>query len=278
MTDAELDLLLRRVRVNLILARLIRLMLLAALVAAGASVALANSTAAVRLSWLGLLAVLGCWMWLVWQAARSTEQTSLAAELIGQGRLSQAEALLRAVVGRFSIMDSSRLICCHHLAVVTRALGRHAQAARIAAVVARGRWFEGSGPLVLTASTLLADCLLSTGDIDGAGRALARLKPKAMSLAERLAILPTELRYELASQRYGQRLERLAETVRLSELLEAPQAAEVNGLLAVACHRARRPAEARFLARRAMLYHDLDQLPDHCGVLREVPAIAQRAD
>ncbi len=97
-------------------------------------------------------------------------------------------------------------------------------------------------------------------EVADAYAAFRPLYDQELSLVERLALLPIQLRYELEAGHVDSGVRGLSEKVRLAELLEAPKAALVHALLAEACRRRNRDADRDYLARRASLYHDLEPL------------------
>jgi len=89
-----------------------------------------------------------------------------------------------------------------------------------------------------------------------------------------MKLLPIQLRYELAADYPAAAAQSLPEKLQIAELLDSPRAALVHALLAEACRRNHMPAQQAFLAERAWLYHDLDQLAPRYPV---IALIAQKA-
>ena len=105
---------------------------------------------------------------------------------------------------------------------------------------------------------MLADSLLTLDREAEAYEAMRPMYDLPLSLADRMKMLPLQLRYESAGSPDGLAVESLAEKVRIAELLDSQQAALVHAMLAEACRRQSMSAQSDFLLRRARLYADLE--------------------
>lgn len=219
-----------------------------------------------------MTAALG-WAFLSAWSMRQVRAANQASYFIASGRLDLAERRLREALSGFSIYRGAKLMVCHNLAVLAHGRGDYAAAAELCAGVLRHapRSNEASRH---TTRILLADCRMLLNDLPAAGAALTDMDvdDERMALAQRLMLLPIQVRYDVTAGRFAEAVERLKQKVRLAELLESPRAALVHALLAHACRMMERTQEAAYLAARAALYHDLSDL------VEQYPLLATLAD
>lgn len=219
------------------------------------------------------------WIALMIFSVRQARSANQASAFIASGRLDLAEEQLRNALRQFTFFRDGKLLACHNLAVVAH--GRKCYAA--AAELCEGVLALHSGisrRIVRTCRILLADCRLFLGDAVAALRAIEplSLQDPNLSLAEQLLLLPIEVRCRMARGEYENASAVLPWKVRRAELLDSPKAALVHALLAEACRRTGQPREADFLQRRAELYHDLDELAEQYGDLRDSAETARSTD
>ncbi len=211
---------------------------------------------------LGLFVVVTAgisWFSLLARSLRQGQMLRQASILVSQDRPAQAVPFLVATLEQFSLLRLNKVLALLHLARIAHSQMDYTTAASLATEVLRHDLARRKG-LAVRACLLLADSLMELGDAEGAGLALAQLDGRRLRLAERLALLPVLLRWQMLSGRYVQAVTGLEEKVQLAGLLEAEQACLVHVLLSAAA-RARQMCEAsRFLLRRARLHYDLNAL------------------
>ncbi len=194
--------------------------------------------------------------------ARSLKQGQLmqqAARLISQNRPSQAVPFLVHTLESFSLLRQNKLLALLHLAKIARDQEDHVTTGTLAGEVLRHDLARRKG-LSVRACLLLADSLMEQGDADEAGEALSHLHGQRLRVAERLAVLPVLLRWQMLSGKYAPAVACLEEKVQLAALLEARQACLVHVLLATAAKYQHMYEISRFLLRRAALHYDLNML------------------
>lgn len=229
-----------------------------------------------------LLASAALWVGLTVWSTRRAQAVHIASVMVAAGEFEPAVALLAQAMGRFTILRSVKLSAGLQLAVIANRTAEHATAVRLCQALLQHR-LDPPMWLATQCRLILADSLLA---LDRSAEAYSAFRPvyeRPLSLAERLTVLPIALRYELACGHTDSAVRALPEKVRLAELLDAAKAALVHALLAEACRRKQldRAADATgdlpagtfhayavYLARRAAVYHDLDE------VARKHPLIA----
>jgi tetratricopeptide (TPR) repeat protein len=232
-------------------ATLARWLLVVAFVLAIAAIGPFGTMATAKAATLSMLLVLLGWVLLVHVSIKAAQYAQLGAALLAHGDLEQAESALLRAMRSASVFRGALLFACQQFGALLAARKRYAEAARVFQTLLRyasGR-FGSLRSLHASARLMLADCELAMGH-----------------LADKLMLLPIELRYALASGHVDSAVADLPDKVRHAEMLEAPQAAWVHVLLADACERTGRTASAMFLRRRAALYHDLNDLPSNLAV------------
>ena len=282
MTLQEAKVLARTLRRQLLLASVSRVILAALLMTSFLAALLQSEADAGKDAlWFATLLTALTWVTLTMFSVRQIRAANQASAYISSGRLDLAEEQLRNAVHLFSLYRSGKLLACHNLAVVVHGRKDYQAAAELCDCVIHrgGKVTRGAGRLC---RILLADCRLLLGD---PAAALAALEPlrlsqanaedgpvqgdeaassadgeAALNLAEQLLLLPVEIRCQVETGRFAQAVQSLTWKVRLAELLDSPKAALVHVLLAEACRRAGKSAEAAFLQRRAELYCDLAEL------------------
>lgn len=269
MTPAEAAALVRTLKRQLWLARLTRWLLLAIIVL-GVIAASREPDAAVQRQRLWTAAMFAglAWVLLTATSARQVRASNQASVYMSTGRLDLAEEHLKSALQSFSLFKAGKLLVCHNLAVVEHGRKNYSAAAELCdGLLSLGAGLgRGVGRMC---RILLADCRLFLGDSLAALRAIdpLHLHAPALNLAEQLLLLPVELRCQIAQGDFARAADDLPRKVRLAELLDSRRAALVHALLARACARLGKSAEARFLDRRAALYHDLEPLRSEYPIL-----------
>lgn len=253
--------LIRVIRVGIVVAFLVAILLASGL----------EGTAGRRAIFLLAMAAMACWLWLAFTSVRVTRSVQATAILIATGQLDRAESWLRSIITRFSLSAHAKLLACHQLA--TLLLRREAYEDVV--TVCRELLRAGVGGLQAAATQtrlMLADSLLMLGRPAEAYDALRPIYDQPLSLADRMKLLPIQLRYELAANHSGSAVRDLREKVRIAALLEPERAALAHALLAEACRREGMEPQRDFLARRAELYGDMVELARKYPVLGPPPA------
>lgn len=214
------------------------------------------------------------WVALMFFSIRQARASNQAMAFIASGRLDLAEERLRGALQQFSFFRNGLLLACHNLAVVAHGRQCYPAAAELCEGVLslhKGIRKGLSRGIGRTCRILLADCRLFLGDAASALRAIEpiSLDDPVLNLSEQLLFLPVELRCRIAQADYAGATANLPWKLRRAELLDSPKAALVHALLAEACRRTGQSETAAFLQGRAELYHDLDELEDQYGKLRD---------
>lgn len=228
-----------------------------------------TSDAQLRIYWGSAMGIGLAWTALMFFSIRQTRTANQATAYIASGRLDLAEEQLRSALQQFSLLKNGLLLACHNLAVVAHGRQCYPAAAELCegVLLLQKGCSRGIGR---TCRILLADCRLFLGDAAAALRAIEplSLRNPILNLSEQLLLLPIELRCQIARADYDAVTTNLSWKVRRAELLDSPDAALVHALLAEACRRTGKPRTATFLQGRAELYHDLDELSERYGHLR----------
>lgn len=273
MIAAKIEELLRVFRRNLRVSMILRVAL-GSLFAGIALWALTLSASAGR-PVLGLLVVgmLVLWAALLVRSVRLVREIQAGNLLIACGRLDDAEARLGRALGRFLFSERAQLMLFQQLAGLLFQRNRLHEVVAICGELLRHRLERIQG-LAFHTRLMLADSLLLLGKVEEAYTAFRPVYDAPLTLAERMKLLPVQLRYELEAGHAAAAAGGLAEKVRVAELLESPRAALAHALLAEACRRQSMTAQQAFLAERARLYHDLAPLAEKYPVIRPIAAVA----
>lgn len=217
------------------------------------------------------MATLVGWVAIVVRTMRLARQLHAAGVLLSIGRLDDAEVWLRRMIARFSLSARSKLMACQQVAALLFRRECYRDVVLVCRELLRQR-LTRFRQIWVTARLMLADSHLMLGEVSEAYEAIRPVYESELSLSERLKLLPIQLRYELAADHAVSAVQAMDEKVRFAELLESPQAALVHALLAEACRRQSMPSERAFLAERARLYHDLEELAERYPVIRPIAA------
>lgn len=215
--------------------------------------------------------VVAMWFNMLINAARLTRDLHAGSALLATGQLDEAEYWLKRALTRFSLTAHTKLMAGVELATVLLRRERYVDAVSVCREVLRHR-VSRLRNVWINARILLADSLLQINEINAAYEAIRPVYEAQLTLADRMRLLPVQLRYELAADHSAASVNALAEKVQIAELLDAPQAALVHALLAEACRRESMPAQQAFLANRAKLYHDLEPLAEKHALIAPIVA------
>jgi len=227
-----------------------------------------------------ILIVLGAallaWILFLVHLIRVTREVQAGGVLLTTGQLDDAEVWLRRGIERFSLSGHAKILACQQLASLFFRRSAYQEVVTICQELLRHR-IRRVRKVWINTRLMLADSLLM---LDRTSEAYAAMRPVydvPLSLADRMKLLPIQLRYELAADHAASAVQALAEKVRIAELLDAPRAALVHALLAEACRREAMPGQRDFLAERARLYFDLDQLVQRYAVIAPIAGEGQRS-
>jgi tetratricopeptide (TPR) repeat protein len=253
------DRLLRALRRNLVLFQGLRVVVAAAFAAALVwALGLPAGTNKTALAFLAGAAIL-LWLGFVAHSVRLVREFQISSALMAMGRFDDAEDRANRLLGRFSFSARGQFMLFQQLAGLLFRRDRYEEVIAICSELLRHRLGLARG-LAFNARMMLADSLLLLDRVDEAYQAIRPVYDTPLSLADRMKLLPIQLRYELAAGHVASATQGLAEKVRVAELLDSQRAALVHALLAEACRRKAMPVQQAFLAERARLYHDLEPL------------------
>jgi hypothetical protein len=271
MNLTELERLLRGLRLHIRLIRAIRVLFLAATAGAVLWAVRLPGPDDKRAMFAIFMATLVSWMIMMLNSARLGRYVRTATALLGLGHLDDAEVWLRRALERFSMSARTKIIAAQQLASLLFRRDEHAKVVVVCRGLLRERLFHLQHVWVNT-RLMLADSLLMLGHVAEAYEAIRPVYDAPLSLAERMKLLPIQLRYELAAEYPAAAVQALPEKLQIAELLDSPRAALVHALLAEACRRSNLAEQQAFLAERAWLYHDLDQLAIRYPVIAAIAA------
>jgi tetratricopeptide (TPR) repeat protein len=273
MNGADVDELLRCFRRRMAYSVATRWLVILSVIAAFATPAPSGASDASKFATLWLTAVLLGWLLLVVVSIRTAKKAHLASALLSVGRLDEAEQVLTRVLKSFSIFRSTLLAAGQQLGTLLHARKEHLQAVKVFRTILlsiRSR-LGRQRSLEATVRMQWADCELSVGNLQGVYEAIQPIYRLPLTLSERLMLLPIELRYDLAAGHTKHAVSNLREKMHYAELLDSSQAGWVHAMLAEACRREGMRAQTEFLRRRAVLYHDLKDLPPTWSMISAEP-------
>lgn len=216
-----------------------------------------------------VLGALLLWAAVLIRSVRLSREVQAGNMLMALGRLDDAEACLGRALGRFSLSPHVKYMIFQQLAALLFQRNRVDEAVAMCHELLRHPAQRLHG-IWLSTRMLLADALLLKDQVAEAYAAMRPLYDAPLTLAQRMKLLPIQLRYELASDHAASAVSGLAEKVRIGELLESPQAGLVHALLAEACRRQSLAAPQAFLTERARLYCDLGPIAVKYPVIRPI--------
>jgi len=224
-----------------------------------------------RMAALLIGGVLLGWIVLALVTIHLARMLQMARILLGTGQTDNARVWLGRVMTGMSLSSRIQLVACQHLASSFSSKDAHHEVVLICRELLRHRLGRLKN-VAVNARLMLADSLLMLDRLAEAYEAIRPVYDLPLSLADRMKLLPIQLRYELRAEQPALAAESLPEKVRIAELLESPQAALVHAMLAKACRRQAMHAQAEFLIRRARLYADLAPLAQRYKVIADIAA------
>lgn len=228
-----------------------------------------------RLMFAIFIGTLVIWALTMINSARVARGLQTAGALLSIGQLDDAEVWLRRVLERFSLSARTKILACQQIASLLFRRDDHQNVVLVCTELLKQRLNRFQSVWVNT-RLMMADSLLMLDRVPEAYEAIRPVYDVELSLADRMKLLPLQLRYELAANYTSAAVQGLPEKLRVAELLDSPRAALVHALLAEACRRSNMPDQQQFLAQRAWLYHDLDQLAERYPLI--APIAAERTE
>jgi hypothetical protein len=209
------------------------------------------------------------WLTLSYRSIRGSRLAAASPSLIAAGHFEAAEDQIEQALRSFSLFRTSKLLSLHHLAVLRHAQRRWADAAELSRAVLAQRLgaLRGVGR---QSRLILADSLLELGDLRGTYGAIASLYDQRLTLAEAMNLLSVQLDYESRVNAWDRMTEGLTTKVQLAELMNTANAATTQALLALAAKRTGRADWSQWLARRAQLLVDVNELAASRPLLAEL--------
>jgi len=216
------------------------------------------------------------WICLAISSMHQSRTLQMARVLLGTGQSDNARVWLGRVMTGLSLSPRIQFVACQHLAFVFFARSAHKEVVAICYELLRHRLGRLRHVIVNT-RLMLADSLLTLDRVAEAYEAIVPVYELSLSLADRMKLLPVQLRYELTAGQSALVVRSLPEKVRVAELLDSQQAALVHAMLAEGCRQQSMSAESAFLLRRARLYADLEPLTQRYGVLLPLVSTGEAA-
>ncbi len=209
------------------------------------------------------------WILLSHRSARAGRGVMDAPSLIASGRFEDAETLLDSALRAFSVFRTVKLLSVHNLSLLRHAQRRFQDSAVLCRAIQRQK-LGGLSGLLRPSRLILADSLLQLGDLHGTYQTLTEVYRQRLSLGEATSLLVLQLDYEWRVGAWSNMLMNLPSKIQLVELMNSSDAAQSQGLLALAAHRANQPELSRWLGRRAELLADPATLIERRAVLAEI--------
>ena len=220
------------------------------------------------ITYVALLAA-GAWVLLGARSARLGRRARAAWSSAALGRVDDAEAGARDVLGDFCLMRPVTLAAVQALAVSAHQRRRFPEAARLAAFVLsrREKLFVGDRT---NTRLMLADSLLGSGQYAAARTALEPLTREPLVLRDALALLAVRLRVDAAAGDLSAAANAIGEMLANAELLPPAESARAQAILLLAAERNGLTDWATFLRRRVGLLADWPELVRGEPLLEEI--------
>lgn len=271
MSPSQIEHLLRTFRRQIRIIRMVRLLLVLGTAAAVLWAVQLPRADSKRLLFAIVIGTLVVWVMMMISSARVARYLQTAGALLSIGQLEDAEVWLRRVLERFSLSARTKMMACQQFASLFFRRDDHHNVVRVCTELLGQRVKRLHGVWVNT-RLMMADSLLMLDRVPEAYDAMRPVYDCPLSLADRMKLLPVQLRYELAADHATAAVQALPEKLQIAELLDSPRAALVHALLAEACRRTNMPEQQAFLTRRAWLYHDLSELVTRYPIIAPIAA------
>jgi hypothetical protein len=255
-----------RYRRDVAVGRVLRSLLFAAGIAAGVVLPLLVDGFD---AYIGLALVLGVWLMLGVTSAKNSRILVPSTALIATGQFEEAERRIDQAMHAFTMSRTSKLLGLHHLTVLRHKQRRWQDAVTLGRAVLK-QHLTAFPSLERATRLILADSLLETGDVRGAGESLAPLRFHSLDLQETLAMLQVELDVMSRQGAWDAMLAGLPGKVQLAELLPPGASAKVQAMLALAAQKRGVTQWSDWLRRRVELLTDVGKLCEDRPVLWEL--------
>jgi len=262
----SLHTLLRKLRKQLIAARIARFCIILLFVCAVIWAAGLSEPNSRRTVFLIAAAAVMTWILMIINSARSAREIQTGSILMGTGQLDDAEVWFRRAIEQFSLSMQTKFVACQQLASLFLKREAYQETVAVCREILRYRMGRLQNVWINT-RIMLADSLLYLDRVNEAYEAMRPIYNMPLSLANRMRLLPIQLRYELTADHAQSAIQSLQDKVKIAELLDSRQAALVHALLAEACRRENQLAQCEFLLERARLYYDLQELTERYPML-----------
>jgi hypothetical protein len=218
---------------------------------------------------LALFAVAGVWIFLSVRSAKAARMNADLPMLVASGQFDQAESQIDQALRTFSLFRPAKLAALHQLAVLRHAQDRHGEAA----VLCKELLTQKLGLLAhlgKSAQLILAQSSLELNDLRTAAEALQALSGQPLSIGETLNLIALQLDYQSRIGAWPAMFERYMSKVQLAEVMPAAPAAVSQALLALAAKKIGRDDASNWLAKRAALLADVQELVKQRPMLKEL--------
>lgn len=208
------------------------------------------------------------WLGVLIFSARSRQLVFDAAPLIAAGEFGLAEDRLSQSLRSFSVLRSTKLLGLQQLALLRHAQARWADAAKLSRELLDRQRGTDRG-LDVPSRLMLAESLVELDDIGAAGIEVGRLSTQRMGLRETLMLTQLQLELQARTGRFADMMRHPHATLGLVELMPPVNGARCHALLALAARKLGRDEWRAFLAKRATLLIDADNIVASRPFLRD---------
>ncbi|HRK31791.1 MAG TPA: hypothetical protein PLD59_11985 [Tepidisphaeraceae bacterium] len=213
--------------------------------------------------WIAVVVLTAFWIFLLARSFRSARLGADFPELVAAGQFDAAESQIESSLRAFSLLRPAKLLALHQLAVLRHAQARYADAAALSSELLQ---HHGSRLRSLSGSTrlILAQSSLELNDLPTAGQALAELgQMPSLPLAESLNLVALQVDYQSRLGAWSAMMEGWMSRVAVAEVMPSTPAAMTQAMLALAAENIGRRDVAKWLADRAALLVDVQELVKH---------------
>lgn len=208
------------------------------------------------------------WLAVLVVSVRARRLAIDAVPLIAAGEFGLAEDRLSQSLRSFSVLRSSRLLGLQQLALLRHSQSNWADVAKLCReLIDRQRPAEQA--IDVPSRLMLAESLIELGELPAAAREIATLSARRLALRDTLLLTHLRLELQIAAGHVAEAAARMETTLALVELMPPAVSARCHALLALAAKRMGRHDWHAFLARRAALLADVDDLVAARPFLRE---------
>jgi len=229
-----------------------------------------NATDTMRVVWFtAVFVVVTFWMFTGMTSARIMREMPLIGQMIDED-MSRAESMIATAIARKPLQRPVRLLLYHHLAVLRHRQQAYIETALIASTVLAeiDRMSSGLGfgkrmirpPVRTQLLLILIESHLFNRDLHGAYHALIEAHRGERLLIQTLQLTGLQTQYEIAAGYFDCTVAEAVHRVQMAELMPAPQAGALHGLLAVAAQKVGQISLAQWCRQRGELLCSKEQL------------------